>query len=54
MAKEPKKPEIIIEKVVESQLKKSQKEILLELYETLKSLNIRSLSDLENLIARAE
>jgi len=32
----------------------SQKEALLALYETLKSLNIRSISDLENLIARAE
>ena len=32
----------------------SQKQALLMLYETLKSLNIRSISDLENLIARAD
>lgn len=32
----------------------TEKERLLELYETLKSLNIRSISDLENLIAKAE
>ena len=33
---------------------KSEKVILLELYQTLKDLNIRRISDLENLIARAE
>lgn len=33
---------------------KSEKEKLLDLYQTLKDLNIRSISDLENLIARAE
>ena len=33
---------------------KSEKEKLLALYQTLKDLNIRSISDLENLIARAE
>jgi len=33
---------------------KSEKERLLELYQTLKDLNINSISDLENLIARAE
>ena len=32
----------------------SEKERLLALYQTLKDLGIRSLSDLENLIARAE
>lgn len=32
---------------------KTEKEKLLELYETLKALNIRSIGDLENLIARA-
>lgn len=31
----------------------SEKERLLALYQTLKELNIRSISDLENLIARA-
>lgn len=31
----------------------SEKERLLELYQTLKDLNIRSIGDLENLIARA-
>lgn len=33
---------------------KSEKEFLLELYQTFKDYNIRSISDLENLIARAE
>ena len=33
---------------------KSEKEVLLDLYKTLKSLGINSISDLENLIARAE
>ena len=33
---------------------KSEKEKLLELYEQLKALKIHSISDLENLIARAE
>lgn len=33
---------------------RSQKEELLALYDTLKALGIRSISDLENLIARAE
>ena len=32
----------------------SEKERLLTLYQTLKDLGIRSISDLENLIARAE
>ena len=32
----------------------SQKERLLALYQTLKDLGIRSIGDLENLIARAE
>ena len=32
---------------------KTQKEIYLELYDTLKTLNINSISDLENLIARS-
>ena len=32
----------------------SEKDRLLALYQTLKDLGIRSLSDLENLIARAE
>ncbi len=32
---------------------KTEKEKLLALYDTLKSLNVRSISDLENLIARA-
>lgn len=31
---------------------KSQKEFFLELYKTLKDFNIRSISDLENLIAK--
>lgn len=31
----------------------SEKEKLLALYQTLKDLNIRSISDLENLIARS-
>ena len=31
---------------------KSEKEKLLELYQTLKDLNVRSIGDLENLIAR--
>ena len=33
---------------------KSEKEVLLELYQTLKDLNVRRISDLENLISRAE
>ena len=33
---------------------KSEKEVLLELYQNLKDRNIRRISDLENLIARAE
>ena len=33
---------------------KSEKERLLELHKTLKDLSINSISDLENLIARAE
>ena len=39
---------------VEPEIQKSEKERLLDLYETLKSLNVRSISDLENLIAHAE
>ena len=35
-------------------IEKSEKEKLLELYDTLKALNVRSISDLENLIARSE
>ena len=31
---------------------KTEKEFLLELYQTLKDYNIRSISDLENLIAK--
>jgi len=33
---------------------KSEKEVLLELYQTLKDLGIRRIGDLENKIARAE
>jgi len=44
----PKLPEAMVVK------EKTQKEIYLELYQTLKDLNIRSISDLENLIARSE
>ena len=33
---------------------KSEKEKLLDLYQTLKDLNVRSIGDLENLIARAK
>ena len=33
---------------------KTEKEILLELYETLKSRNIRSIGDLENQIANCQ
>ena len=43
---EPKVAEVVIPP-------KSEKEKLLELYEVLKALNVRSISDLENLIARA-
>lgn len=32
----------------------SRKELLLDLYQELKDLNIRSIGDLENLIANAE
>jgi len=45
-----KKVEEVIEPINEE---KTEKEKLLELYDTLKALNIRSISDLENLIARA-
>lgn len=41
-----------VEEVIEKP--KSEKERLLELYDELKALNVRSISDLENLIARAE
>ena len=43
--------EIVEEPVVEV---KSEKEELLELYETLHTLKVKSISDLEGLIARAE
>lgn len=33
---------------------KSEKEKLLDLYQILKDLNVRSISDLENLIAKTE
>lgn len=33
---------------------KTEKEKLLELYQTLKDLNVRSISDLENLIANCK
>lgn len=45
---EPKTPK------VETNVEKSEKQKLLELYQTLKDLNVRSISDLEGLIARAE
>lgn len=48
LKKKPKTIEIVDEKI------KTQKEIYLELYETLKALNIRSISDLENLIANCQ
>lgn len=48
MKKEEKKE--VSEVVVETT---SDKEHLLALYEELKTLNVRSISDLENLIARA-
>lgn len=44
---EPEEPKVEREKV-------SEKERLLRLYQTLKDLNVHSISDLENLIARAE
>ena len=40
----------IEEKIIKSA---TEKEKLLTLYQTLKDLNVRSISDLENLIARA-
>jgi len=43
--------EIPIEVKTEVKTGKSEKEKLLELYQTLKDLNIRSISDLENIIA---
>lgn len=46
-----KKKEVVEEVVAPVQ---SEKERLLELYDQLKAYNIRSISDLENLIARAE
>ena len=45
------KPKKTIEKEEKKIETKTQKEIYLELYETLKILNVRSISDLENLIA---
>ena len=48
-----KKPESTVEQVP-VELVQSEKTKLLELLQTLKDLNIRSLSDLENLIARTE
>ena len=45
------KKQEIVEEISEV---KSEKEVLLELYEDLKARGIRSLSDLENQIARAE
>lgn len=42
------------EEIVETPAVVSEKERLLALYETLKALGVRSISDLENLIARAE
>lgn len=41
-------------KVEEPVVRVSEKEKLLALYQTLKDLGVRSISDLENLIARAE
>lgn len=45
----------LAEEVIEAieEIKESDKEHLLALYEELKTLNVRSISDLENLIARA-
>ena len=45
--------EVEIAEALEPVKEKTEKEKLLELYDTLKSLNINSISDLENLIARA-
>lgn len=42
------------EEIISEKTEKTEKEKLLELYQTLKDLNVRSISDLENLIARAE
>lgn len=50
----PKKKEIIEEPIVESSPVENRKDFLLNLYETLKKENIRSISDLENKIANAE
>lgn len=53
--KENKTAEVAVEVVAEfSDVPvKTEKEKLLDLYATLKELNVRSISDLENLIARA-
>lgn len=45
--------EVEIAEALKPVKEKTEKEKLLELYDTLKSLNINSISDLENLIARA-
>lgn len=52
----PKKVELLdeAEAVLETVPVQSEKEKLLELYQTLQNLNIRSISDLENLIARTQ
>lgn len=53
--KEEVKKEEVKEEVRESCcVKKSEKEKLLELYQTLKDLRINSISDLENLIAKTK
>ncbi len=46
--------EIIDALPIEVVIEESEKDKLLKLYETLKALNIHSISDLENLISRAE
>lgn len=46
--------EIIDALPIEVVIEESEKDKLLKLYETLKTLNVNSISDLENLISRAE
>jgi len=46
-----KKKEVIVKPIIKV---KTEKEILLELYQNLKDRGIGRISDLENLIARAE
>jgi len=54
MAKRKDEKEVVVEApVVESTPVVSEKEKLLALYKHLKDLNVRSISDLENMIARA-